>query len=107
LTWLTTGVGKKLERSRQAVQAARQAGKGIFATDAQGPISLLPFELRYLAGRRAPDRYVLDLSQAGTTRSGIILEPSAYHRIEKLEDRLFIGADDLAFFLGRGYILEG
>ena len=95
LTWLTTGNGKRLEQSRQAVGVARQAHKGIFANDAQGPLALLPFDLRYLARRGAPDRYVLDLSQAGITKAGIILEPKAYHRIQNIEDRLFVEADDL------------
>jgi hypothetical protein len=106
LDWLTTGDGKSLDRARRDVQAARQAGKGIFGTTGnQVPLTLLPFELRYLAGRRAPDRYLLDLSLAGTSSAGIILRPTAYHNVQNLEDRLFIDQDDLCLFLNRGYVI--
>jgi hypothetical protein len=96
----------KYFETRQAVREARQAGKGIFTDDAPGRLSLFPFELRYLAGRRAPDRYIIDLSRAGTPMAKNILEPREYHRIANSEDRLFIDADDLSLFLKRGYIID-
>ena len=105
--WLTTGDGQKLETVRQAVGEARQAGKGIYGTvGTHSKLALLPFELRYLAGRRAPDRYVLDLSTAGTVRANILFDPRTYHRIPNPEDRLFIDADDVLLFLNRGYVVE-
>jgi hypothetical protein len=45
-------------------------------------LRLLPFELRFLAGKRAPDRLVIDLS----SDSGVRLEPTDYPTIEYLEN---------------------
>jgi endonuclease YncB( thermonuclease family) len=51
---------KRLNKGRDYVKEARDASKGIF--NSSNPLLLLPFELRYLARRSPPDRYVLDIS---------------------------------------------
>ena len=50
---------------------------------------MLPFELRFLAGKRAPDRLVIDLS----SDSGVRLEPTDYPTIEYLENLLYVPAE--------------
>ena len=90
----------KLRDTRRAVAQARTAKVGIF--DAQKPLRIHPFELRYLAQRRAPDRWVIDLGGSGTT----ISKPQQYHTIANVEDRLFIPADYLSLFQKAGWQLE-
>lgn len=48
----------RLKKARDFVAAARVNGLGIFGDG----LRLEPFELRLLAGQRAPDRWVIDLS---------------------------------------------
>jgi endonuclease YncB( thermonuclease family) len=90
----------KLKSARRAVANARAQKIGIFA---QGnPLRLHAFELRYLAGRRPPDRWVIDLGANDTT----ILKPQNYHTIDNVEDRLFIPADFLCLFQQSGWQLQ-
>ena len=85
---------------RPAVADARAQKVGIFA---QGnPLRVHAFELRYLAGRRAPDRWVIDLGANDAT----ILKPQNYHSIDKIEDRLYIPADFLCLFQQTGWQLQ-
>jgi hypothetical protein len=58
----------------------------------QDPLRLQPFEL--LAGRRAPDRWVIDL----TSNSGVLLKPTDYHTIDHLEDRLYVPVEYMPLF---------
>jgi endonuclease YncB( thermonuclease family) len=108
--WLANN--QTLQALRNAAQAARQALSGIYAgfTDAQGnshaALQLLPYELRLLADRRAPQRHVLDLSKIGTPAALNLLHPCDYFRIPNLEDRLFIDAADLPAFVAQGYVLQ-
>jgi endonuclease YncB( thermonuclease family) len=90
----------KLLDARRAVAAARAQQIGIFA---QGnPLRLHAFELRYLAGRRPPDRWVIDLG----ANDDMILKPQNYHTIDNVEDRLFIPADFLCLFQHSGWQLQ-
>jgi endonuclease YncB( thermonuclease family) len=90
----------KLRAARRAVAEARAAQRGIFAAD--DPLRVLAFELRYLAQRRRPDRWVIDLG----TASGTLLKPEDYYTVAKIEDRLFVPADYLALFEKSGWRLQ-
>jgi len=84
------GTGR-LKKARNFVARARRDGIGIFEPN---PLRLQPFELRYLAGNRAPDRWVIDLSW----REGAVLSPTAYHTIEKAENRLYVSTGFVPLF---------
>ncbi|MEV6152858.1 hypothetical protein AB0L53_21160 [Nonomuraea sp. NPDC052129] len=86
-----------LGRARQAVRRAREAGLGLW--DHANPLALLPFELRFLAQRRAPDRYVLDLSDNARE----LLHPQSYFRIPNPEDRLFVNAEHAPLYREKGW----
>jgi endonuclease YncB( thermonuclease family) len=88
---------KRIKMVRNFVIDARRAGIGIF--DSQDPLALLPFESRYLAGRRNPNRYVLDMSKDMPT----ILKPTDYYLIPREEDRLFIDEYFMPLFEKKGY----
>jgi endonuclease YncB( thermonuclease family) len=88
---------KRMKMARNFVNDARRAGIGIF--DNQDPLALMPFELRYLAGRRNPNRYVLDISKDMPT----LLKPTDYYLIPKEEDRLFIDEHFVPLFEKKGY----
>ncbi|GAA4072720.1 thermonuclease family protein [Nonomuraea soli] len=91
------GESGALGRARRAVQQARQAGLGVW--EHADPLAVLPFELRFLADRRAPDRFVLDLSD--TARE--LLHPQSYFRIPHPEDRLFVNAEHAPLFREKGW----
>lgn len=86
-----------LDDAREWVREARQAGLGVW--DANDPLRLFPFELRFLSRRAAPDRWVLDLS-AGDDR---LLAPQLYHTIENPEDRLFVPEQYVTLFASKGW----
>jgi endonuclease YncB( thermonuclease family) len=91
---------KRIKLARSFVSHARSAGIGIF--DNQDPLLLLPFELRYLARRRKPDRYVLDMSKATPK----LLKPTDYYLVQNEEDRLFIDEHFVPLFEKKGYETE-
>lgn len=82
----------KLRDARQAIARARAKGAGIF--DAGDPLRIHAFELRFLAQRRAPDRWVIDLGGHAPT----LLKPENYHTVANVEDRLFVPSDHLPLF---------
>ncbi|GGO64538.1 thermonuclease family protein [Nonomuraea cavernae] len=86
-----------LGRARHAVRRARESGLGLWTP--ANPLALLPFELRFLAQRRAPDRYVLDLSDDGRE----LLHPQSYFRVPNPEDRLYVNAEHAPLFRERGW----
>ncbi|MEV0585808.1 hypothetical protein [Nonomuraea sp. NPDC050310] len=86
-----------LGRARDAVQRARQAGLGLW--EHAGPLAILPFELRFLAQRRAPDRYVMDLSDNARE----LLHPQSYFRVPHPEDRLYVNAEHAPLFREKGW----
>ncbi|MCG5221070.1 hypothetical protein [Streptosporangium sp. KLBMP 9127] len=85
-----------LGRARRAVRDARAAGSGLWSAV---PLKLQPFELRFLAQRRAPDRYVLDLSD----NANELLHAQSYFRIPHPEDRLFVNAEHAPLFHEKGW----
>lgn len=98
--WAAVKAASKLKEARQAVAAARAAGKGVFA--ASGGLVVLPYELRYLArlGSTGPDRYVIDLGKPGGTK---MLKPERYFSIANLEDRLFVPREFVPLFAMNGW----
>jgi len=87
----------KLRDARTAVAQARTSRIGIFAASA--PLRIHAFELRFLAQRRAPDRWVINLGSNDST----LLKPQNYHTVVNVEDRLFIPEDHLALFEQAGW----
>lgn len=87
-------------RARSAVAAARSAGKGVYE-DAD-PLKLSAFELRFLARRSPPDRYVIDLG----TSDEWLLRPQRYWEIQNPEDRLFVPAAFASLFELKGWRIE-
>lgn len=86
----------RLGESRRSVDHAREQGLGIFGGEL---LRIQPFELRFLSQRRAPDRWVVDLSK----NDGVLLRPVDYHRIPKLEDRLYVPAEYVSLFELKGW----
>jgi endonuclease YncB( thermonuclease family) len=85
-----------VKKARAAVKAARQNGQGIFGPD---PLKLSPFELRFLAQRRAPNRWVIDLSK----NDNILIPPEQYYTVPLPEDRLWIGEEFVPAFRAKGW----
>ncbi|MDQ3302315.1 MAG: hypothetical protein M3518_03060 [Actinomycetota bacterium] len=91
--------GGSLGAARESVREARDLGVGIFG---EGPLRLLPFEVRYLARRRPPDRWVIDLSSDGDA----LIPPQRYHEIPNPEDRLFVSEEYAPLFTEGGWRRE-
>ena len=60
---------------------------------------LEPFEVRFLAGRRLPNLWVIDLSK----NDDILIDPQEYYRIQNMEDRLFIPEEFVSLFTEAGW----
>ncbi len=88
---------KTLRKAREWMQNGRQHQLGIFA--ANNPLRLEPFEVRFLARRRPPNRWVIDLSQ----NDNILIKPQAYYTIPHTEDRLFIPEEYVPLFVEAGW----
>ena len=77
---------------------ARQRREGLF--QAEDPLRLEPFELRILARRQPPGRWVLDLTNS---TSGLLIHPADYPTIPNSEDRLFVPPEYVPLFVERGW----
>lgn len=86
-----------LRRARAFVRGARERREGVFA--ASDPLRLLPFELRFLADRQPPMRWVADLSSDRRT----LLPPQRYLEVEGVEDRLFVPPEYVPLWEWRGW----
>lgn len=86
-----------LGAARRSVQEARERGAGIF--EAEDPLRLLAFELRFLAGRRPPSRWVIDLSR----EDDALIPPQKYYTVPNPEDRLFIPEEYVPLFVEAGW----
>jgi hypothetical protein len=62
-------------------------------------LRLEAFEIRYLARRQPPDRWVIDLSR----RDDILLRPQEYHTVPNPEDRLFVPPEHVPLFVEAGW----
>jgi endonuclease YncB( thermonuclease family) len=86
-----------LRDARAWVNDTRTNGVGLF--DSQDPLRLMPFELRFLAERREPVRWVIDLSKNDDT----LIPPQDYYTIQNIEDRLFIPSEYITLFKEKGW----
>ncbi len=86
--------------SRQLVRDARNGNIGLFAL--VNPLQLEAFELRFLARRKSPSRYVIDM----TKQKPKLLKPTNYYLIPNAEDRLFINDVHMPLFKEKGYPVE-
>ncbi|MEM6711044.1 MAG: hypothetical protein AAF590_02050, partial [Pseudomonadota bacterium] len=91
----------RLRRARQSVAQAREQGLGVFNADR--PNLFEPFELRFLARRSPPSRWLIDLS----AEESVILEPTQYPQIPKAEDRLWLPPEFVPLFQMSGWTLAG
>lgn len=85
-----------VKRGRELVADARKNKTGIF--DKDNPLRIEPFELRYLAGRRPPERWVIDLGK----NDDVLVAPQNYYQI-KMEDRLFVPEEFVPLFESKGW----
>src|SRR6266536_3398924 len=86
-----------LQVARQFVRDARTQHLGLF--EGADPLRLLPFELRFLARRAAPERWVIDLGRNDDT----LIAPQAYFQVAAPEDRLFVPAEYVPLFVEKGW----
>src|SRR6266487_4660202 len=89
--------GGALQVARQFVRDARAQHLGLF--EQADPLRLLPFELRFLARRAAPERWVIDLGRNDDT----LIAPQAYFQVRAPEDRLFVPAEYVPLFVEKGW----
>ena len=83
--------------ARGAVAAARHDEAGIYQTG--DALRVLPFELRFLARRQPPDRWLVDLS----SDAEVLLRPQAYPDVALPEDRLFVPAEYVPLWESHGW----
>lgn len=86
-----------LRSARHSTRDARQGKIGIF--DAHSPLRLQPFEVRFLARRQPPARWVINLSK----NNKILVKPQEYYTIPNVEDRLFIPQEYVPLFVEAGW----
>ncbi|HEU4740333.1 MAG TPA: hypothetical protein VFS50_01895 [Meiothermus sp.] len=86
-----------LRRAMDWVRQARANGVGLF--EKKNPLRLLPFELRYLADRRVPERWTIDLSH----NTDVLIPPGEYYRVPNPEDRLFLPPEYVPLFVQKGW----
>jgi hypothetical protein len=89
--------GGALQVARQFVRDARAQHLGLF--EQADPLRLLPFELRFLARRTPPERWVINLGRNNDT----LIAPQAYFQVAAPEDRLFIPAEYVPLFAEKGW----
>jgi hypothetical protein len=97
---MSAEASQPLDEARGWVRQAREGGQGVWSPSQ--PLRLLPFELRFLARRTPPDRWVIDLS-AGDDR---LLGPQLYYMIENPEDRLYVPEEYVQLFVSKGWNLQ-
>ncbi|NYT02262.1 MAG: hypothetical protein GKC10_05870 [Methanosarcinales archaeon] len=88
---------RTLKQAREWVAGARREGKGIFSREDQ--LSLQPFEVRFLADQRGPDRWVIDLGKNDYR----LIPPQEYYTVPNLEDRLFVPQEYVPLFVEKGW----
>jgi hypothetical protein len=63
----------------------------------------MPFELRLVSRAKAPDRYVIDLGNPGSSE---ILHPEDYYTIASPEDRLYVPSEYVSVFKLAGWTIK-
>lgn len=88
---------KALGWARRQVRNARSQQIGVFAP--ADPLILESFELRFLAGRRPPNRWLIDLNSDDNR----LLPPQKYFTVPHPEDRLWIPPEYVPLFAEAGW----
>jgi endonuclease YncB( thermonuclease family) len=88
-----------LAAARASVKAARRRQVGLYG--AARPLRLLAFELRMLARRLPPQRWLVDLA----TDSDTLVAPQCYPSVPLPEDRLFIPPEQVPLWVEKGWQL--
>ncbi len=88
---------RALKDTRRFFADARDTGAGLFAP--ADPLRIEPFEVRFLAGRRAPSRWLIDLSKDDDS----LIPPQDYFSVPHAEDRLFIPEEYVPLFAEKGW----
>jgi hypothetical protein len=88
---------RSLRQARRWVQQARDRHEGLYQQ--QDPLRLLPFELRLLARRQPPDRWVIDLGRG----DDVLVPPRWSFEVANPEDRLFVPAESVPLLAERGW----
>lgn len=91
---------RELESARNAVRKARSQHLGLF--DRMRPLLLEPFELRFLARRSFPSRFLIDLN----SDSDVLLHPKNYPQVAATEDRLWIPRVYVPLFAAAGWKVQ-
>lgn len=97
--------------ARSFIQNARDNNLGIFGDVKDngqvltGPLKLMPHEIRFLASRWPPARYVIDLRK-DTEWGDTLLHPENYYKIENMEDRLYVPAEYVPLFVKQGWKVQ-
>ena len=87
-----------MRTARHWVRSARGSQIGLF--EPGSPLRLQPFEVRFLARRQPPNRWIIDLGRD----EAVLIPPQEYHRVANPEDRLFIPVAFVPPFLEAGWI---
>lgn len=88
---------RKLRQAREWSREARTNGRGIYAPDEA--LAIMPFELRFIARRRPPDRWLVDLS----SDSDDLIPPQRYFTVANPEDRLYVPPEFVPLFTHVGW----
>ena len=88
---------REVRFARDSVQNARERHLGLF--DAMNPAMLEPFELRAIARRELPGRYLIDLSR----NDDVLIHPHNYFTVPHPEDRLFVPKHFAPLFVEQGW----
>ena len=88
---------REIKTARENVQQARAKHLGLF--DASDPALLEPFELRAIARREPPGRWLIDISK----NDDVLIHPHNYYTVPHPEDRLFIPSHYVPLFVEQGW----
>jgi endonuclease YncB( thermonuclease family) len=91
------GGDNALGQARKWVREARAGSVGLF--QANDPLKLQPFEVRFLARRKPPDRWVIDLGK----NDSVLIHPQKYYSVPRVEDRLYIPSQFVPLFVEAGW----
>jgi hypothetical protein len=86
-----------LGRARDWVKQSRKHHVGIY--DAKDPLRVYPFELRFLARREAPTRWLINLM----AHDNRLIPPQKYYTVAHAEDRLWVPDEYLALWVEKGW----
>jgi hypothetical protein len=90
---------KTLREAREMVKTSRNNKTGIYSVIQ--PLKILSFELRFMARRELPKRWLIDLSR----NDDRLVPPEEYYTVPNEEDRLWIPLEFIPLFNDKGWKL--